>query len=184
MNLISNPDINMHLCISLKSKWHNYQLLAGFLFALHIVPGYSQTLHWSFVSLGGSIEHTNGSVSHSIGQCLYTTNSAFTGSVSYGVQQPREISVVLVTDHTTRLPFSIIVFPNPTHDKICLSVQHEPLPEYLEYSMTDIYGKTLCEGTIDKPVTHIQLKSLATGVYLLTILHNGAISIAYKIIKQ
>jgi hypothetical protein len=43
---------------------------------------------------GGNATGTGGSVSYTIGQIVYTTNSGTNGSLSQGVQQPYEISLV------------------------------------------------------------------------------------------
>ena len=40
---------------------------------------------------GGDASGTNGNVSYTVGQVVYTTNTGTTGSVAQGVQQPFEI---------------------------------------------------------------------------------------------
>ena len=43
---------------------------------------------------GGTASGSGGSASYTIGQMIYTTNNGVNGSVSQGIQQPYEISVV------------------------------------------------------------------------------------------
>ena len=43
---------------------------------------------------GGNASGSGGSVSYTVGQIVYTTNTDSNGSVAQGVQQPYEISVV------------------------------------------------------------------------------------------
>ena len=44
-------------------------------------------------AIGGNASGSGGSVSYSVGQAVYTTNTGTNGSVPQGVQQPFEISV-------------------------------------------------------------------------------------------
>jgi hypothetical protein len=56
----------------------------------------------------------------------------------------------------------LILYPNPT-----LDVLHIIAKEGTDYSLIDIYGRTLIKNTIEKFNTIVNISSLASGVYLL-----------------
>ena len=60
--------------------------------ALTYIQG--QEAHASVNATGGNANSANGSVSYSVGQVFYTTAFSTNGSISEGVQQPFEISVL------------------------------------------------------------------------------------------
>ena len=72
---------------------------------------------------GGNATGTNGSVSYTVGQVLYTTNIGTNGSVAEGVQQPYEISVVVGIEQAKDINLICTVYPNPATDLLTLEVE-------------------------------------------------------------
>ena len=68
-----------------------FTLSAVLLLGLGLTGLQAQT---SVNATGGDASGSGGSVSYSVGQVVYTTNTGTSGSVAQGVQQPYEISVV------------------------------------------------------------------------------------------
>ncbi|MFH2142264.1 MAG: hypothetical protein ABIJ97_07575, partial [Bacteroidota bacterium] len=66
-------------------------------------------------TVGGNASGIEGSVSYSIGQVFFTTNSGTVGSVAQGVQQPFEISVSYGINETEGINLIISTFPNPAN---------------------------------------------------------------------
>ena len=69
---------------------------------------------------GGDASGSGGSASYSVGQVVYTTNVGTNGSVSQGVQQPYEISVVTAIEEAKGINLTVTAYPNPTTDYLSL----------------------------------------------------------------
>ena len=72
-------------------------------------------------STGGEAIGTGGTASYSVGQIDYISNSDSNFSVSQGVQQPFEISVVLGLEEN-HIKLNLAAYPNPTNDQAILSL--------------------------------------------------------------
>jgi hypothetical protein len=146
------------------------------LFCAHLF--YSQET----VSASGGNATGSGSVSYSVGQLIVTTNSANNGSVSQGVQQSIEL-FTLVNPTLKTVSLKAITYPNPTKDKIILSLSDNELKD-LSYELHDINGRLLKKGKVNKEDTSIAMKTFATGVYLLKVNQNNKPLKVFKIIKN
>ena len=71
---------------------------------------------------GGNASGSGGTVAYSVGQVVYTTNTATNGSVAQGVQQPFEISVVTGLEEAKGINLALSAYPNPTTDFLNLKV--------------------------------------------------------------
>jgi hypothetical protein len=80
---------------------------------------------------GGDASGGGGSVSYSVGQVVYTTNTGANGSVAQGVQQPFEISVVTGIEEAKGINLSVSAYPNPTTDYLELKVESEKLKDII-----------------------------------------------------
>ena len=87
----------------------------------------AQQIHASVNAAGGNASGTGGSVSYSVGQLFFTTAFGTYGSVSEGVQQPFEISVLSGVEDITGIDLYYSVYPNPTIGKLTLNLKnYEP----------------------------------------------------------
>src|SRR4030042_5256555 len=69
---------------------------------------------------GGEATGAGGTVSYTIGQVTYTTNSESEGTVSQGVQQPYEIFVISSSEDRYGITFELSVYPNPASTNLKL----------------------------------------------------------------
>ena len=129
---------------------------------------------------GGEATGPGGSVSYSVGQVVYTSNTGTNGSVSQGVQQPYEISVT-VGLHETTLNLELSVYPNPTSNYLTLKV--EDLSN-LSYQLMDMQGKVIEDKKVTAVNTTITMEELAKATYFLKVIKNNQIVKTFKIIKN
>lgn len=87
-----------------------------------------QLLSQETVSAGGKeATGTGGTVSYTIGQVVYTTNTGTNGSVVQGVQQPYEISVVTGLEEAEDISLEFSIYPNPVTSRgVCWSTSANP----------------------------------------------------------
>ena len=131
---------------------------------------------------GGDASGSGGTAAYSVGQIVYTTNTATTGSVAQGVQQPYEISIVSgIDNHTVNIELS--AYPNPTTDYIKLKVEGEKF-EDLNYTLVDITGKLIASEKITSSTEIIGMENLASACYLLRVTNNNKELKTFKIIKN
>ncbi len=132
---------------------------------------------------GGDASGSGGSVSYSVGQVVYTTNTGTTGSVAQGVQQPYEISVVTAIEEATRINLSVSVYPNPTTDYLTLSINDFDILN-LSFHLYDINGKMIQQNKINISETIISITEIPPAVYFLKITDNGKEIKVFKIVKN
>jgi hypothetical protein len=136
----------------------------------------------AIVVSGGGYTGSGGSISYSVGQVLYTTNSGATSSVAQGVQQSYEI-ITLSSPELSTVKLSAFAYPNPATDKIVLSLQNADLTD-LSYVLYDFSGRTLGSALVQGVETQIALQSLPAGVYILKVNKNNTELKTFKIIKK
>lgn len=153
-------------------------ILLSILFILSASIFYSQET----VAASGGNTIGNGSVSYTVGQLIVVTNKAKTGSVTQGVQQSFEL-FTLVNPELLALTLKAVTYPNPTKDKIILSLTDNSLHN-LAYVMYDLEGRIVATGTVNKENTSIPMMYLATGVYILKVHQNKKQLKVFKIIKN
>ena len=73
------------------------------------------------VASGGQANGSGGTSSYSVGQINYSSYTGSSGSVTQGVQQPYEISVVTSIKNIA-IDLKAQIYPNPTTDKLILSI--------------------------------------------------------------
>lgn len=131
---------------------------------------------------GGNASGSGGTVSYSVGQVLYTTNTGSNGSVSKGVQQPFEISTVLGIEDN-KISLNLKAYPNPTSDYLILSIDKIEIGSF-NFQLFDISGKLFVSKFITSPNEIIHMESLANATYFLKVIRNNAEVKTFKIIKN
>lgn len=140
-------------------------LAAAMLFAQQASAQYAITF------VGGDASGADGSLSYSGGEPAVKMSIA------------RAITVVDITEYFTEgvqqgfatktnningpLPMSVNVYPNPAHDWLHLNIGENNLQ--LQYTLTDMQGRTIMQGTPNEGETSLDISSLATGTYMLCI---------------
>jgi hypothetical protein len=164
----------------LKMQYKKLVVSAAFLIGLGLTALQAQE---SINAAGGNATGTEGSVSYSVGQVVYTTNTASNGySVSEGVQQPFEVMVVSGIEEANGINLSLTVYPNPTTDKLTLSISEFEISN-LSYQLYSIQGKLLQNEKITEKQTSISMSDLMPANYFVKVLQGNKEVKIFKIIK-
>ena len=143
-------------------------VLIIFTFYFSTVSG-QESIHTS----GGNVRGSGGSASYTIGQLVYQT---YTGtndnSISEGVQQAYEISIISGFEQANGINLSVSVYPNPTADCLTLEVKEFDLAS-LFYLLFDINGRTLQSGKIEGVETSIHMNNYIPTTYILQIVNKN-----------
>jgi hypothetical protein len=132
---------------------------------------------------GSNATGTGGSVSYSVGQIVYTTNTGTNGTVSQGVQQPYEISVVTAVENTGGINLICTVYPNPTRGLIKLVVESFDY-ENLRFRLYNINGVLLRDKKVESRETEISMDDLSSSVYFLKVIKDNLEIKVFKIVKN
>jgi hypothetical protein len=132
---------------------------------------------------GGNASGTGGTVSYSVGQVVYTTNTGTNGSVAQGVQQPYEISVATGIEEAKNIILEIVVYPNPATDFLKLKIENYEIGN-LSYQLLDIKGTLLQNKKIESRETSIPLETILPATYLLNVIDGNKVIKTFKIIKN
>lgn len=152
---------------------------AAFVLGLGLSTGYAQAL--TIVS-GGDASGIGGTVSYSIGQVIYSSSIGTEYSISNGVQQPYEISVLTAVDNA-ELNYGLSVYPNPTMNKLLLNIEKYNQGN-LSYQLFPMGGKLLEGNSVTGKQTVIDTSLLPSGNYILNISQDNQTIQSFKIIKK
>ena len=131
---------------------------------------------------GGDASGLGGTLSFTVGQLVYTSNSASNGSVAEGVQQPYEIYTTVGIE-ITNISLDFIAYPNPTINNIVLSIK-DFNNEKLNYQLYDMSGKLLKSNKVNAINTTIDMSELPVSNYVLNINNDSSTIKSFKIIKS
>jgi len=131
----------------------------------------------------GNASGSGGTVSYSVGQVVYSTNTGTNGSVAEGVQQPFEISVVTGFEDIKGTDLSISAYPNPTINNITLRIDKNEL-SILSYQLYDINGKLLQNEKITVKETTIDIFKNEPSTYFVKVVELDKTLKIFKIIKN
>lgn len=136
----------------------------------------------STIAAGGEASGTGGSVSFTVGQIAYSTNTGTNGSEIQGVLQPYEISTVHVSE--IDLDISLSVFPNPTIANVILQIG-EYCDKQLTFQLIDLNGNMLECGEVSSYQTVINTNQLPASTYLIYVLNKEQKQVgSFKILKN
>lgn len=129
---------------------------------------------------GGNAAGDGGSVSFSVGQTVFSANAGANGSVTQGVQQPYEISVLSVSENAENINLS--VYPNPSTDYLYLTSSDENSD--LSYQLFDMSGRLLKSGKVVANQTSIDMQDLVSATYFVKVNQGNKTVKTFKIIKR
>jgi len=132
---------------------------------------------------GGEASGNGGSVSYSIGQIINSTYTGSNGSVSSGVQQPYEISVLNELNNPFLITLKCNIYPNPTSDFIILSTENIDNKK-ISYMLFDSEGRLLIQQELIANETSIDMSNLTSSVYFLKVSDGLQRIKTFKIIKK
>ena len=129
---------------------------------------------------GGEATGTGGTVSYSIGQVAYITNTGANGSVAQGIQQPYEIFVTVGLEETA-IDLELSVYPNPTYDYLTLKTEGN---DKMAYQLYDVQGKLIDSQEVTSDNTIITVVALTKATYFLKVTKNNQIVKTFKVVKN
>ncbi len=138
----------------------------------------------STTASGGEASGDGGTVSYSVGQVVYGTHSGTTGSVSDGIQQAYEISVIIGLEETG-INLNISAFPNPTTDYLILKIADDAHQESrFTITLYDLNGRVIEQQVVVSNETAIDMASLNAATYILKVNNENQEVKTFKIIKN
>jgi len=132
---------------------------------------------------GGEATGSGGSVSYTMGQIFYATQSNSNGTITEGVQQAYEIFVISSIEEAEEIKLSIKAYPNPTVDILTLDLG-EYESKKLVLQVYDLNGSLLQMQEIHEPNTKISLEGYAASTYLVRVIDQEKEIKTFKIIKR
>lgn len=153
-----------------------------FLKALFLLGLGSVFAQQSTVSAGGNATGSNGSVSYSVGQTVYTTATGSNGSMAQGVQQPYEIQTVLGRENFN-INLQMAVYPNPTVNFLSLEIRNYNF-ENVQYQLYDLNGRLIATSKVASDTTTIAMEHYPSAIYFLKVVNNNTEIKTFKIIKN
>ena len=145
-----------------------------------IIPGiYSQE---ATPASGGDALGNEGSVSYSVGQVAYITNSGTNGTVNQGVQQAYEIYTTTGIGETG-INLSVSVYPNPVTNYLNLKIENFELSA-LNFQLFDMQGRLLQSKNITDNETQIDMGNYVSSAYSIRIINQNQLIKEFKIINS
>ncbi len=134
-------------------------------------------------SSGGKATGSGGSVSYTVGQVFYTTNSSSSdGHVTQGIQQPY-ILVVNALEEAQGIELMVSAYPNPTTDYLIMEIKDIEISN-LTYQLYDMNGILLQNEKILNSQTQIDISNLVTASYFVKVNQGSKEIKTFKIIKN
>ena len=132
------------------------------------------------VSAGADAEGSNGSVSYSIGQVVYTSATGINGSINQGVQQPYDYDVITGIEHTE---IDLSLYPNPTLGQVNLSIADSRTQEYSLF-LYDASGRLIMQNSQLNMLNSFSMESYAAGAYTLSVFKKEELVKSFRIIRN
>jgi hypothetical protein len=163
-----------------KMKYKKLKLSAFLLLGFGLT---SVTAQESVNATGGNASGSGGSASYSIGQITYQTITGNNVSVTQGVQQPIEISVITELEEAKNINLSVTAFPNPSADHLTLQIGEFEISN-LSYQLYDANGKILLNEKITGNPMNIATNHLAPANYFVKVMQGNKEVKTFKITKN
>lgn len=133
---------------------------------------------------GGEAIGSGGSSAYTIGQIVYQTYTGTSGnSLTEGVQQPYEISILTSIAEVKGISLSVLAYPNPTADYLIVEVKDFGLSN-LSLQLYDMQGKLLQSEKITNNQTSVIMSNLVSATYFAKIVQGNQEVKTFKIIKK
>lgn len=134
---------------------------------------------------GGEASGSGGTVSYTVGQLNYTTQSTANGILSSGLQQTYEVSVVSGMEVEADISLSIGAYPNPTMEQLTIEVEQLELkPQKLHYSLYDLSGRLIQQKEMTGAKTSLQTDKLIPATYILKVSTDKKTLKIFRILKK
>lgn len=156
-------------------------LFAFVFFSMITISLFAQS---AVVPAGGSATGNGGTVTYTVGQIADQKVEGGGRYVIEGVQQPYEIQVVGINSYSG-INLTAIVYPNPTVDKVMLSIRDYEIPSTgLTLQLYDLNGKFLKTMVITDADTEIDFSEYAASTYQLRVVNQKQLLKTFKVVKN
>lgn len=156
-------------------------LFAFVVFSMITISLFAQS---AVVPAGGSATGNGGTVTYTVGQIADQKVEGGGRYVIEGVQQPYEIQVVGINSYPG-INLTAIVYPNPTVDKVMLSIRDYEIPSTgLMLQLYDLNGKFLKTMVITDADTEIDFSEYAASTYQLRVVNQKQLLKTFKVVKN
>ncbi len=132
---------------------------------------------------GSNASGSGGSVSYSVGQVVYTTNTGTNASVAQGVQQPCEIFTITEIENIAISLVQISAYPNPVTNYLELFVEMENTEDF-SFQLFDIHGRLLQTQKLTNSNTQIDMTDYIPSTYFIKVISGNQSLKEFKIIKN
>lgn len=157
-----------------------FKISSIILLGLWSVQGYAQE---GISTVGADLNNTGGSVSYTIGQPCYKVQSDGTSSITQGVQQPFEISVITDLDQRKAISLQLIAYPNPIRDYLQIKIEQGNYSN-LTYKLFDLQGLLIQEDKIVEGEARLNAYDLVPSTYIVKVFAENREVKTFKIIKN
>ncbi|HRS18127.1 MAG TPA: T9SS type A sorting domain-containing protein [Bacteroidales bacterium] len=151
-----------------------------FLFVISCIGLHAQE---SVNASGGKATGSGGSASYSVGQVVYTTILGTNGSVTQGIQQPYEISVLSTIEEAQGIRLVATAYPNPTVNELTLKIDAFDISN-VSYLLYNNNGRVLQREPILHYITSIDMSKYTPSIYYVKIIQGDTEIKTFKIIKH
>lgn len=130
-------------------------------------------------SSGSDSNSNNGSISFTIGQIVFNSQSTSSYIIEEGIQNPLDNSILSIESFSVR---NFDIYPNPTSDDFTINFKNYDLLD-LSLKLFEPNGKLIFSKNITTRLTKIQTSGIAKGMYIVKIIKNKIIIDSFKILK-
>ncbi len=134
-------------------------------------------------TIGDDIYSSNGSVSFTVGQVVYSSYQASGGSVTEGIQLPHETRAITGTEEKGT-GLNVTAYPNPTAGNIIVNLSCMDQGEVLDIQIFDVNGKLIENVNLNSNETKLNMSNYAPGTYFIKMIYKNQVPKACKIIKK
>ncbi len=152
-----------------------------FLLFFFVISAYLVNAQNSVIPGGGNTSDAGGSISYSLGYIANLNGTSADGSLSGGLQQPYEISVITGV-RNNEINLDIKSFPNPASHYLVLNAGNITLKN-LSYIVSNIEGKTIRQGRILSSQTIIDLSGVKNATYIIRVYSDQRAIKSFRVIK-
>jgi hypothetical protein len=135
----------------------------------------------NITSGGIDIKGEGGNVSQSIGQINYTTISSDEGTMSQGVIQVWEITVISGME-VKNIELYCNAYPNPVLNSLSLLVENFEEANF-NYQLVDLNGRIISMAEITDKISSIDMSGLVPATYIVQVIDKNSILKSFKIVK-
>lgn len=132
------------------------------------------------VSSGGNGQSSEGSISYSVGQTLFTPILGDEVELSPGNQQPAEISFIPSVGASFEMG-GVTLFPNPSRDRMIIATEN--INGVVKLEIRNAVGQVLLTDLITEKNHQLNVRQLAAGSYFVYLISNQVQFKTLKFIK-